>query len=75
MWRSRKKNVATVNPLTQPTMTRRRPKRATSQPVMGVATAVARMLKVITQEISSAVADKAPWICGSTVEAMRIVVK
>ena len=42
------------------TSTVRRPKLATSQPVRGVATAVARMLNVIVHEISSAVADIAP---------------
>src|SRR5262249_33651994 len=37
-----------------------------SQPVIGVATAVATRLRVITQEISSCVADRLPRICGST---------
>src|ERR1041385_2717016 len=55
-------------------MTARRPKRATSQPVIGVATAVARMLKVIAQAISSWVADMVPCICGSRVEAISRVV-
>jgi hypothetical protein len=38
--------------------------------VAGVATAVATMLKVITQEISSWVADSAPCNCGSKAEEM-----
>ena len=42
---------------------------------MGVAMAIARILKVTTQETSSAVADMVPWICGSTVEVTRMVVK
>ena len=55
-------------------MVSRRPKRAASQPVIGVATAVARMLKVMAQAISSWVADMAPCICGSRVEAISRVV-
>src|SRR3954449_6653302 len=53
----------------------RRPNRATSHPVIGVATAVARMLNVIVQAISSCVADIAPCICGSNVEAISRVVE
>src|SRR6476660_3509055 len=56
-------------------MTLRRPKRATSHPVLGVATAVARMLNVIVQAISSCVAAIATCICGSSVEAMSRVVE
>ena len=56
-------------------MTLRRPKRATSQPVIGVTTAVARMLNVIAQAISSCVADIAPCICGNSVEAISSVVE
>ena len=52
-----------------------RPKRAVSQPVIGIAIAVARMLNVIVQEISSGVAEKLPCICGRTVEATRIELK
>jgi hypothetical protein len=59
----------------EPTITLRRPKRATSQPVIGVTTAVATMLKVIAQAISSWVADIAPCICGSSVEAISSVVE
>ena len=55
-------------------MVSRRPKRAASQPVIGVMTAVARMLKVIAQAISSWVADMVPCICGSRVEAISRVV-
>src|SRR3954462_7269594 len=56
-------------------MTLRRPNRATRNPVIGVATAVASMLKVIVQAISSCVADIAPCICGSRVEAISRVVE
>ena len=44
------------------------PKRSASQPVAGVATAVATILKVITQDTSSWVADSAPCSCGSKAE-------
>ncbi len=57
------------------TMTVLRPNRADSHPVIGMAMAVARMLNVIVQEISSGVAEKLPCICGSTVEATRIELK
>ena len=56
-------------------MTLRRPKRATSHPVIGVATAVASMLNVIVQAISSCVAAIAPCICGNSVEAISSVVE
>ena len=56
------------------TMTRLVPKRDTSQPVIGVTTAVARMLKVIAQAISSWVADSAPCICGRTVDVVSSAV-
>ena len=49
-------------------MTSRWPKRSASQPVAGVATAVATMLKVITQDTSSWVADIAPCSCGSNAD-------
>ena len=66
--------VAAVNSSTDQVMVSRRPKRAASQPVIGVMTAVARMLKVIAQAISSWVADMVPCICGSSVEAISRVV-
>ena len=69
------RKVVTVKARTDQVMVSRRPKRAASQPVMGVATAVARMLKVIAQAISSWVADMAPCICGSNVEAISRVVE
>ena len=56
------------------TTTRLVPKRDTSQPVIGVTTAVARMLKVIAQAISSWVADIAPCICGRMVEVVSSAV-
>ena len=58
-----------------PAIRLRRPTRATSQPVIGVTTAVARMLKVMTQATSSCVADSAPCICGSSDETIRSVVE
>ena len=42
---------AAAKPTTQPSTSRRRPKRETSHPDIGVATAVATMLKVTTQAI------------------------
>ena len=62
--------VATVNDSALQIMTWRWPKRSASQPVAGVATAVATMLNVITQDISSWVADRAPCNCGSKAEEM-----
>ena len=44
------------------------PKRSASQPVAGVATAVATMLNVMTHDTSSWVADSAPCSCGSKAE-------
>ena len=67
-------SVAAVKQPIEQTMTRRVPKRDTSQPVIGVTTAVARMLKVITQAISSWVADSAPCICGRMVEVVSSAV-
>jgi hypothetical protein len=52
----------------------RHPKRLASQPVMGVATAVATRLKVMTQEISSWVADSEPRIWGKTTFAIVMVI-
>ncbi len=56
----------TVKPSTVKNIRLRQPSRLDSQPVIGVATAVATRLSVITQEISSWVADRLPRICGST---------
>ena len=67
-------SVASVNRPIDQTITRLVPKRDTSQPVIGVTTAVARMLKVITQAISSWVADSAPCICGRMVEVVSSAV-
>ena len=69
----REKNDETEKPNMPQSMTARRPKRPANQPVMGVTTAVARMLKVIVQEISSSVAAMAPCICGRMAEAMTTV--
>ena len=66
--------VAAVNPDMLPTMTRRTPKRAASHPVMGVTIAVARMLKVMDQAISSDVAENDPCICGRMVDTTSRVV-
>ena len=60
--------VAMANTRAHQVMVGRWPKRSASQPAAGVATAVATMLKVITQEISSWVADSAPCSCGSKAE-------
>ena len=60
------RNEATVKPSTVPNMRLRQPKRLDSQPVMGVATAVATRFKVMTQAISSWVVDNVPRTCGST---------
>ena len=63
-----------ANEIIDHTTTRRVPKRDTSQPVIGVTTAVARMLNVIAQAISSCVADSAPCICGRTVDVVSSAV-
>ena len=63
--------VESVNNPIDHTITRFSPNRATSQPVIGVTIAVARMLKVIAHAISSWVADIAPCICGRTVDVVR----
>ena len=55
-----------MKPSTVKNIRLRQPSRLDSQPVIGVATAVATRLSVITQEISSCVADRLPRICGST---------
>ena len=67
-------SVANVKPATPVTITLRVPKRATSQPVIGVTMAVARMLNVIAQAISSGVAENEPCICGRIVETISSVV-
>ena len=66
--------VAAVKQAIDQIMTRLVPKRDTSQPVIGVTTAVARMLNVITQAISSWVADSAPCICGRMVDVVSSAV-
>ena len=60
------RNEATVKPSTVENIRLRQPSRLESHPVMGVATAVATRFSVITQEISSCVADRVPRTCGST---------
>lgn len=55
---------AAVKPVTDRPIRPRQPSRAASQPVAGVAIAVATRLKVSTQEICSWVADRAPLSCG-----------
>src|SRR3954471_6948715 len=72
---SPQKYVATENDRIDPTITLRRPKLPTNQPVIGVTTAVARMLNVIAQAISSGVAASAPCICGNSVDAISSVVE
>ena len=60
------RNDDTVKPSTVKNIMLRQPTRAAIHPVSGVATAVATRLSVITQAISSCVADKVPRTCGST---------
>jgi hypothetical protein len=60
------RNEDTVKPSTVKNIRLRQPSRLDSQPVIGVAIAVATRFSVITQEISSCVAEKVPRICGST---------
>ena len=67
-------SVATVKHPTDQSITRLVPKRDTSQPVIGVTTAVARMLNVMAQAISSWVADSAPCICGRIVDVVSSAV-
>src|SRR4249919_2287145 len=67
------RNEHTVNPSTLKNIVLRQPSRLASQPVIGVATAVAIRFKVMTQEISSWVAENVPLICGSTTLASVIV--
>ena len=62
--------VAMVNTSVHQVMVARWPNRSASQPAAGVATAVATMLKVITQDTSSCVAESAPCSCGSNAEEM-----
>jgi hypothetical protein len=67
--------VATEKEAMPIVITRLVPKRATSQPVIGVTTAVARILNVMIQAISSWVADIAPCICGRMVEVVSRAVE
>ena len=74
-WVRPHRNVA-IEKLNMPqTITCLLPKRATSHPVIGVTTAVARILNVIAQAISSWVADRAPCICGRMVEVVSSAVE
>ena len=62
-----------MKPVTVVNISVRQPSRADSQPVSGVATAVATRLSVMTQEISSCVADSVPRTSGSTTFASVMV--
>ena len=53
-----------ANPATEPSISHRCPTAATSQPVIGVTTAVATTFRVTTQAIWSGVAESAPWSWG-----------
>jgi hypothetical protein len=65
---------AAAKPATHTTHSSRAPRRAASQPVSGVITAVATRFEVMTQAIWSCVAESAPWICGSdTFTAVRLI--
>ena len=55
-----------MKPVTEKNSRLRQPSRLASQPVMGVATAVATRFEVTTQAIWSGVAENVPRICGST---------
>ena len=74
-WARPHRNVAIEKLRIPKVITRLVPKRATSHPVIGVTTAVARMLKVMIQAISSWVADMAPCICGRMVEVVSSAVE
>ena len=63
----------TVKPITAHTSVFLLPNLVLSQPVIGVATAVAIILKVMIKAISSVVADSAPLICGSDTFAIVTV--
>ena len=63
--------VAMANTRAHHVMVGRCPKRSASQPVAGVATAVATMLNVMTHDTSSWVADSAPWSWGNNAEEIR----
>ena len=67
------RNDDTVNPSTVKNIMLRQPMRLDTHPVKGVTTAVATRLRVITQEISSCVAENDPRICGRTKLATVIV--
>ena len=56
------RNEDTVKPSTVKNMRFRQPRRLDNHPVIGVATAVAIRFNVMTQEISSWVAEKVPRI-------------
>ena len=66
--------VLMEKPVIAPSSRRLRPSRAASQPVGGVAIAVATMLKVSTHAIWSMLADRSPCICGRATLAMVMVV-
>ena len=66
------KNVETAKMTEHQTIVARRPKRSASQPLIGVTTAVATMLKVIVQDTSSWVAPNAPWSFGSSADEIKI---
>ena len=67
------RRVAIEKPICDPIITFRQPNCPVSQPDIGVTTAVARILNVMTQEIWSGVADKLPCICGKTTLTIRMV--
>src|ERR1700690_3163758 len=59
------KNEASVNPVTEPSSNRLRPKRPASQPVMGRIMALATRYEVSVQVASLLLADRLPAMCGS----------
>ena len=68
------RNEEIVKPTTDHINVFLRPKRVLNQPVIGVATAVAIILKVIMRAISSVVAESAPFICGNDTLAIVTVI-
>ena len=74
-WERPHRSVAIEKVRIPKVMMRLVPNRETSHPVIGVTTAVARMLNVMIQAISSWVADMAPCICGRMVEVVSRAVE
>src|SRR5262245_51360905 len=59
------RNELMMNTVVHTRKSRRRPRRAVSQPVAGSTMAFAARYEVNTHETSSTLAESAPWMCGS----------